>query len=373
MIKCAFFPTLPATLPVVRYIMDGCTEYKITTLLSFPGSGLIGEDGGFADYRERLGLCVQEEIEKDSHLWDCLLVADHQDVLNKEKNDEYTKQLVLAAIRLQKRVVCSKRLTTEERESFERIAAANNCGFMYLPAQVPPMPSKPAGALERLHSFYILFGSIVSDPISMGTCLKCVEQLSQKYRVIVFSTDENSLLCETKTLYPILYSSASEVEKVYAVNRFLADIERRSHPEIVILHISEPVLPFDDTVPNGFGILPFMLAKSIPTNLFSCIIPFIYYSVEFAENLSEGIFRQNGYPVDGISISNLLIDSSSAVDKERVSIVYVKNEVVENYSNPVHPVDSIPVYNTFSHDEMTRLALDIEDAYLQFASTRVIP
>lgn len=373
MIKCAFFPVLPTTVPIVRHLIRNSTEFMITTLLSFPGSGLIGEDGSIADYREHIGLDVQVDLDRNSQCWECLLIADHQDGINIVKNNEYTKQLIVLALSLHKRVVCSKIFTPEECESFKKIAAESHSCFVYLPNKMPVLPVRSAGPLKRLHSFNILFGSIVSDPTIMDTCFGCVEQLSKTHHIAALSTNENPTLCGMQSLYPILHSSLTEIEKVYAINQYLTDIERENHPEIIILHLSEPILPFDEMVPGGFGMVPFIISKSVPTDLFICGIPFALYSPEFAKKLSDGLLGQNGYPVDGISLSNLLIDSTTITNEEHVSVVFVQNELVESHSDSFNLADSIPVYNAIRQDEKNQLTLSIEESYLDYSSTHVIP
>lgn len=345
----------------------------ITTLLSFPGAGLQGLDGSVADYRETLGLSVQEDITNSSKAWECLLVVDHQNTLNKEENDRYTTQIIIAALKLHKNVVCAKRINTDECESLSRIATECSCSFVYLPSVVMTSASITKGAMERLHSFYILFGSVVTDPSSMETCYICAEELAKAHRVSIISTEENPLVCDMQTLYPILHSSLSDVEKIYKINRFLSDLEQNKRPEIVLLHMTEPVLAFDDVEPNGFGIIPFLLSKSMPTDLFICSVPFSIYSETFVETLSSGILGQNGYPVDGISLSNMLVDSSGVVEREHVSKVYVKNQVMEEYLCRRGSAKQISAYNVFNPEGKGKMVSDIEEHYNQFLSQLVFP
>lgn len=371
MISCAFFPTLATTLPIIRHIMNSSTEYSIEVLLSFPGSCPVGQDGSISDCREPLGINVQVDIMKDVFKWERLLVADHKDILNAEKNNEYTKQLIITALHLQKDVVCSKRINKTDYEDFSKLAKDNACRFIYLPSEKDIKPLRNTGALERLHSFYILFGTIVNDSTSMDACFSCAELLSRFHSLSVFSTEENPIIGDVHSLYPIIHSRISESEKVYSINHYFASVESQNHSEITILHLSEPMLSFDDFDPNGFGIIPFLLSKSIPTNLFFCSLPFNYFSKEFAENLSDGVLRQNGYPIDGVVLSNVLIDSSHTSEGSHMSVVHVNKQLIESraYRND----DSIPAYNLLTLEGKAKIVKAIKEAYSQFMLSRVIP
>lgn len=371
MISCAFFPTLATTLPIIRHIMNSSQEYSIAVLLSFPGSCLVGQDGSISDCREPLGINVQVDIMKDVFKWERLLVADHKDILNAEKNNEYTKQLIITALSLRKDVVCSKRINKTDYAQFSKLATDNACHFIYLPSDCDISSLRNTGALERLHSFYVLFGGIINDSIPMDACFRCAEALSRFHSLSIFSTEENPIIGGVHSLYPIIHSTISESEKVYSINHYFANVESQDHSEITFLHLSEPMLSFDDFEPNGFGIIPFLISKSIPTNLFFCGLPYNYYSTEFAENLSDGVLRQNGYPIDGLILSNVLIDSTSTSEGSHTSVVYVNKQLIEDrsYRND----GAIPAYNLFALEDKAQMVKTIKEAYSQFVLSRVIP
>lgn len=374
MIACAFFPALPNTLPIIRSIIREKKNYSLTTLLSFPGFGLGDRDAGFLDLRDSVGLTIQTELSADNNNWECLLVADHQDDMNKEYNDSYTLQMMISAMCLHKDVKCAKRLSSSECNTCISIAKINNCNFTYLPHEEETR-YKTIGPLERLHSFYILFGSITYDAQSLDACLNCFEELSKVYRAVSLSTDENPLLCGVKSLFPIIHATFSETEKVYGMNQFFANIERTSHPELIFIHTKEPVLAFDDVVPNGFGLVPYMLSKAIPTNLFICSLPYLYCNPVFADNLNNGCMNQNGYPIDGIIASNMLIDASGISERERVSATYVPGKIVERQLSAYQQLEEeqIPTYNVISKSGIEQLVSDIAEVFREYSSIRVIP
>lgn len=374
MIACAFFPTLPNTLPIIRSIMREKKDYSLTTLLSFPGFSLGGRDAASLDLRDHVGLTIQTEVSAENNNWECLLVADHQDDMNQEQNDSYTLRMMISAMCFHKDVICAKRLSSADYNTCITIAKMNNCNFTYLPDEEVPR-DKAFGPLERLHSFYIQFGSIIYDAQSLDAYLYCIEKLSKTHRVVSLSTDENPLLCGVKSLFPIIHATISEAEKVYSMNRFCANIEKTSRPEVIFIHTKEPLLAFDDVVTNGFGLIPYMLSKAIPTNLFICSLPYSYCNPVFADNLNKGCMNQNGYSIDGIIASNMLIDASGISERERVSATYVPERIVEKQlpANQQLEEEQIPIYNVIGKSGKVQLVSDIEEVFRQFSSIRVIP
>lgn len=373
MIPCAAFPILPTTAPIIRHIIKSSTMYSITTVLTFPGTGIEGQDGSVVDCREPLGLNIQVDITKEPHKWYSLLVFDHEETSQPNQSDQYTAKIITSALKMHKNVICAKRFPPDVCEHFKAVGAENNSSFKYLPENWKVHTTKRRGALTRLQSFYILFGSIISDASSLDVSLSCFEALSKTHRVSFVSTEENSLLCGANSIVPIVHAPITETERVYEINRYLADIENRTHPEITILHLAEPVLAFDDTEPNGFGIIPYILSKSVPTHAFLCSIPFLYNTQSFIEHLNNGIIGQYGYPVDGICLSNVLLDSTSIAERKRISVVYMKSQFVESWLASNRTAIEIPTYNNLNANEKQRLLSDVESFYSDFMMSRVIP
>jgi len=371
--SCAFFPTSPYTLPLIRHIIREGKGFKLTALLSYPGFGLDGLDGSFADLRDCIGLNVHSDIREECCKWERLIVANHHDYLNSESNNRYVISLIMTAFKLKKDVVCVQRLNLDDYESCLCVAKANNCRLIYLPDLSVFTATKPINRLEKLHAFYILFGGIIPDASSMDAFFCCAEALSRKHRVSLISSEENTKLCKVNSIHSIIRSSISEENKIYEINYKLSCVEQREHPEIVLVYSEEPVVAFNDESFNGFGIVPFILSKALRTDLFMCSVPVSYYSPSFIGNLSEGILNQNGYSIDGISISNQLVDNSGILDKEHLSVTYVQRQVVDNIKLQYQSYSSIPAYNLIDDSEKERMAFDIEQAYLESIRTKIIP
>ena len=133
--SCAFYPVTASTIPIVRFINQGSEVYRITTLLSFPGSGLDGRDGGYADNGTSLGLTVKTNIMEGIEDWDYLIVAEHRSELIANNDDGIAFCTILDALEAGKSVICTKRFSEDDVRLFDKVASMKRLSFQYLPAE----------------------------------------------------------------------------------------------------------------------------------------------------------------------------------------------------------------------------------------------
>lgn len=370
--KCAFFPTIDQTLPIIRYINNSNTDHRIVSLLSYPGSGLIGYDGSRADLRSSVGI-VHEDIDIfEPGDWESLLVADYH-LIDSSKVDERLSQLILRTLQRGKNVVCAKPITASEVEEFQQIADIYESEFKYLPEEARIQNPKARGSLEKLNSFYVGFGSMINDFGALEAFLRCADMLSRKLRVSLLCTDNSGKLCGAECFHYIFQANCSEVEKVYEMNRIAKEIEYEEKPDVVLYYISSPLLPFDDAIPNDFGIIPFLVSKALPSHMFYGIVPYEYANRWFVEEFVHGIEGQFGYETDGIIASNTLIDATTLVGSESISTVYVDSEAMAKSLNRYKSDNDCIIYDVTSESDIQIISDDIFSSYKQKQSHRTIP
>lgn len=375
MIPCAFYPVTADTIPVVRQINRYADEKRIVTLISFPGSGLAGKDGGYADCGCEVGIKVQERIEYESSMWECLIVAffgDHdQEELSERQS--HTVRMIDYALSMKKQVVCAQGLSEENLEYFRNKARNEKCDFCYLPIDTIKTAPRFDGATKAIHSFCVLFGNVVQDSASFEAFLQCSSELSKTFPIISISTDDNAMLCGFNSVSHILRSGISETQKIYQINRLVAGASERERPELVLIHISNAMLAYNDSVPNGFGVIPFMFSKAVPTHCFICTIPFALSFPDFVEELSKGIENQNGYPVEGIVVSNMLIDSPAVFESESISATYAPISTIEETLQYYTNNGETPAFCITNQTNIDKLVALLVDGLNQFKLSSTIP
>lgn len=327
--KFAFFPITDRTIPIVRFLNENSQDCQIVALISFQDIEYSGVDGAAADLGKELGLPILNSIESSADLWDGLIVADEESITNlRLKDDKHICLLMQKAIERGKTVICSREISETSQLRLKRLADCNHIEFKYLYKNKSEI-STVGGRLEKLNAFYAAFGSVIGDASSLTVVLKCVEQLDTKCRVSVVSTDINAELYGAHSIYHILHSSLSESAKIYAINSYLKSIELKEKPAIILVLILEPIVEYSETVPNDFGIIPFLLSKAIPTDYFECSVPYDLSSAAFILNMSDGIEKQNGYPIDAVHFSNVVVDYTLVDEQDFVSAAYIPTSQIK--------------------------------------------
>ena len=366
MINCAFYPVLATTIPVVRFINQGSSLYRITTLLSFPGSGLDGHDGGEADNGVSVGIKVVSDIHCGLDNWECLLIADSTNEFGTDDDDDVAMHIILQAIESKKAVICVRHLLEDDVCFFKKLASIKGVQFQYMRNAESKEPIN-RGPLKAIPSFVVLFGGVLKDPRVFETFLTSFLELSRVNNVIAFSTDLNAPLCGINPLAPCLRNTLSEQDKIYSINAQIARCCKNEHPRIILIHVSEPLVAYSELIPNGFGIVPFLLSKALKIDCCICGIPFSLCSTEFIHNLSCGLLAQNGYSVDAAILSNLLLDIPISIEKESTSVTYIPYSELEN-DYTIFNTETIPVYNTQNNADFLALCENIHSSSEAFYS-----
>lgn len=369
--NCAFFPTMDQTLPIIRYINACIDDLRIAYLLAYPGSGLVGHDGNRADLRGAVGSVYSDTEMLDLADWDTLIIAEYH-LLESAQADARLTQLINRALQSGKSVVCAKSLVASDVDAFRRVADMFKSEFCYLPRERIRRP-KTRGSLEKLNSFYVGFGSMVNDTGALEAFLQCSRILSKQLKVSLICTDDAAQLCGAHSFNDIIQASITGAGKVYEMNRTAKEIEREEQPDIVLYNVSSPLLPFDDTIPNGFGIIPFLVSRALPSNMFYGIVPYEYANRWFVEEFIHGIEGQFGYETDGIIASNTLIDTTTLVGSEAISTVYVDPRLMAKSLERYKCDGSCIIYDVTSESDMQMISEDIFSSYKQKQSHKIIP
>ena len=358
--KLALFPITDRTIPFVRFLNEHSQDRQIVALISFQDIEYCGFDGAAADLGEELGLPVFSSIESSANLWDGLIVADEESITNlRLKDEKHICLLMQEAIERGKTVICSREISETSKLNLKRLADNKHVEFKYLNKNKSEIPTV-GGRLERLNAFYAVFGSVIGDASSLTVVLKCVEQLHTKCRVSVVSTDINAELYGAHSIYHIFHSGLSESAKIYAINSYMKSIELKERPAIVLVLMLEPIVEYSETVPNDFGIIPFLLSKAIPTDYFECSVPYDLSSAAFILNMSDGIEKQNGYPIDAVHFSNVVVDYTLVDEQDFISAAYIPTSQIKERTP--RNTDSLPflVFDWTEDAGIRRLVSQIE-------------
>jgi peptide maturation system protein (TIGR04066 family) len=334
--KIALFPASVETLPISRYINKYCYDKKITTLLAMPGTGLCGKDSSYADNRELTGVIVSESLIETQENWNTLYIANNPETDDLGNSNGYLLDAIIEeAYKLHKNVMCS--VKTDD-ELFARYHSRfSDIGLVFSsPMNKYVNVAKKHGYILRPAPFTVFVGGIITEANAFEIFLSLIGEFKEKQniKVLAFSTNPDSFLCDVMDLSDILYSvEYSEIEKVYMLNDYIHHHIKRVSPDIIFVHINESVLEYNENMPNGFGMYPFIISKSITPDFFVCGIPYQFGYTDNLLMLNNGILGKYDFGVDYFHLSNVEIDLTVSTDLLSKTILYAPINSVKEFIN----------------------------------------
>ncbi|NLE04258.1 MAG: hypothetical protein GX638_05570 [Crenarchaeota archaeon] len=360
-IPAAFFPVSAETLPIAKYLDDYSEKYCITTLLAFPGSGLVGKDSGYVDNRTNVGKFISSDIQETKGRWTTLLVANHSDI---DYNDDIyvlTVDAIRTALLFQKEVICSAQLKQDDLNEFIILNAYNNGQFIYLP-ELENLPfSQDKGRLYCPIAPIVFVGGLLKEANVLEVFLSISGMLQNNgLRVIPISSNINSSLAGITTFSKLTGpKSVDEVKKVYTLNNLVKIIEKDKHPDLFIVHLSEPIIEYNEIIPNDFALFPYIVSKALIPDFFICCIPCSLSDNRFINDVSEGVLSRFGFPIDYVHISNIIIDGAAVVNNEVLSVTYTTQEDINSRVIRLRSHSKIPAFNLLNCGDLNSMCVDL--------------
>jgi peptide maturation system protein (TIGR04066 family) len=373
--RIALFPTSFETLPIANYINNYCCDKKITTLLAMPGTGLCGKDSSNSDDREITGMIVSESLTETQTDWDTIYIANNPEIDEFDSANDYAIRAIEEAYKLRKDVTCSLQLSGELLAKYYRIFS--DAGLVFLtPDDKYTYVAKQYGPIIRPTPYTVFVGGLISEVNSFENFLSLVGALRerQNMRVLSFSTNPDSFLCDSVDLSNILYSiEYTEVEKIYMLNDCIQNHIKQASPEIILVHIDEAMLEYNENIPNGFGIYPFIISKAIAPDFFVCGIP---YQLGYTDNLlflCDGIDGKYDFGVDYFHLSNVEIDFSTSSERLSRLILHVPLKMVEEHIQKANIEDNISYGNLLIQNYFENLVkMILSDFHLNRQLTSIV-
>jgi peptide maturation system protein (TIGR04066 family) len=153
-----------------------------------------------------------------------------------------------------------------------------------------------------------------------------------------------------------MYSNTiSETNKVVLFNHFIKKLEKDEGPDVIIIGVPGGVMPFNNRLPNRFGILAYEVSQAVTpdTAAFSCY--YADYYPDYFSKMAEALKYRLGCKVDCYNMSNIMFDWTDSKNLNRpiyssVNSSFV-NQKIRNYQRL-----ATPVFNVSSSDGAAGMA-----------------
>lgn len=179
-------------------------------------------------------------------------------------------------------------------------------------------------------------------------------------KVIPISPDINCGLAGITTFFQLADpESIGEVKKVYTFNNLVKIIEEDKHPDLFIIHLSEPIMEYNEIIPNNFGLFPYIISKALTPDFFVCCIPCELADSKFINDISEGILSRFGFPIDYVHISNIIVDGAGVVNNELLTVTNTTQDDVDSRVMRLRLHSKVPAFNLLNHGDLNLIYEDL--------------
>lgn len=309
--RIAFYPVFADTLPIIRYYQRYCSDIEVVELLSPRGSCACGKDAGFLDNREHYGMYIQAPDEANPEKWEELYLLRH-DVLGiealKAKHDIYDP-MISSAISSGKSI---------------RIEPENETAHY-----IKKLDRKKHGIINSIKKYVVFIGGVIGEANSLEVFLRVYGELRKHLSVVAFSSANNVGFCDVISLRGILYNREYlGFEKIIAINNLILDKIKERDADLVLIHVEEAMMSFSNSMTNGFGIVPYMISQIVSPDFSICCLPYDYANPEFTKEFSQGIDGRFCFSPDVWHVSNVLLDTTVALEVQDFNTIYAPIESV---------------------------------------------
>ncbi len=139
---------------------------------------------------------------------------------------------------------------------------------------------------------------------------------------------------------------------IYAMNELIKRQCEKLLPDIIIVHISDPMIEYNEDITNGFGVRPYMVSKAMIPDYFICGIPYGYGYNENINAISEGMAGRFDYGIDYVHLSNAEFDLSALSNNDITLVTYTSFDAVKRQIDNYCMDSNICVCNMLINDEL---------------------
>jgi len=333
----------------IVYQHELLTDTCVNAVLSPNGWGLVGKDAGYAGDRENTGIQVKSDETFHSEL-------DNADILLIPSGEwsggirNRIMSFMLSALGKRKAVWCAAVLSDDECQKIKE-ACGNDSEFRYLlleasnalPAQEPQKPRK----LYRPSAPVVFIAEMVGDSDGYEVLLSLHQRFtSNGYRSSAFCNRADSMVWGAHMLPDYMNDPQAKPTAIITdFNNYIKQVEKNERPDVILIHLPECLMKYDDIFTNGYGVLPYILSQAVQPDYMVACIPYGEVPEAQLKKISETCKHRFGCEIGIFHMSGIHIDYNESLSKRKMVYDYLSVDDVENKLAQGYTHYSIPICN----------------------------
>ena len=312
------------------------------TLISPVGWGLNGLDAGEALGRSKIGIKISNldfmEAARDSNSYIVAPFGDFEDIkyneiLNNEikNNIRNAKASGLGIIDLRQPLIYS-----EDQKDIKK--------YKKNELSVPVVFVN--GVMENVNKLDVQF--------ELGFSLR-----KKGYKVAQIGTRS---YCNVLGMYPFplfMFDTIHEIEKVNMFKSFVTNICIQDKPDVIIIGIPGGSMPFNDDVPNGYGILNYLASMAVRADYTITCTNFEYWDTK---ELSKLYYYRFGHQIDAIVMSNLKVTYDPLETPEKLLLEKLDHTKIHDLISNYPLKSEIPLFDIFNQNDVEGMTNHLIDS-----------
>ena len=263
-------------------------------------------------------------------------------------------QFIEPAIRLaskkSKRIICSKKISAEERKFLSNIDVIYN----ELSSFEPEITVENRIQEIRTPVVFVMSNAEFCNQFFIETAL-CTELRNRNYNALLISSCKESIVFGDYSIPDFIFQNKySENEKVLAINQFIRHLEMKHQPEVIIIGVCGVAMPFDHRYSNDFGIIAYELSESVKSDFTILVSPCMQYDQVYFKGIEKTLQGRLGVTVDIHSLAPYAIDFNETHINKCISYLSVDDNFVRD------TIDRIGYKNLLNLNEQDGISIAVD-------------
>jgi peptide maturation system protein (TIGR04066 family) len=315
--RILIYPVDRESLPIVKSAAN-YSAVPIFQLISPESWGYGEEKYQYSDRTVAVSHKYEEGLNDCSVLW----VVDSWNDLD---FNEYIKPAIRMASQKGKHVVCSKKLSEEEKMALADIEIT-----FIENLQTKPTISRNDRVQEiRTPIIYVLSSTEFCNQFYIETAL-CSELRERGYDTLLISSRKEGIAFGEYAIPAFMFcSDYSENEKVVAMNFYVRHLEMKHQPEVIIIGVPGAAAPYDRRYSSDFGIIAYEMSEAAKPDFTILSSPCTLSDVSFFEGADKELQGRLGVAVDAHSFAPYALDIADSSNDKSLGYLSVDDYYIE--------------------------------------------
>ena len=253
-LKAVIYPINKEYVEILKY-KEMMEKYEEIIPVCLSGQGIEHRDAGELVKGKPLGIEIMADFE--------ICMQDVDDIIFTEFSDVVFDKMMYS-IEHKKNIVCLFELEDEMNRTITGKCIENGVHFKNYCDSYAAYDMLKEKKIREMNVPILLICGLSEYTNKFEVQLRVRDEFKKRgYCVSQIGSKKYSRIFEMHNFPQFMFQNIPEIDKVYMFNSYVKQIERKEHPDIIIIGVPGGVMPYDMDHPNGFGIVNYLVSNAL--------------------------------------------------------------------------------------------------------------